>query len=477
MGREHQAVFETQPVFKAILRLALPTMIGQVILVLYNMADTFFIGLTGSDAMLAAVTVSTPAFMFLSAISNLFGVGGASAIARALGKKDRETAGQCASFSFYGCLTGTLIYSLLVGIFLHQMVSLLGGTNALVHRYACMYMRVTVIIGGVCTSMNALLAHLIRSEGRAMHASAGIALGGIFNIILDPVFMFILFTPGNELLGAAVATALSNLLALFYFGIVLLKIRRKTVLSIKWTPAVLRTAIPGEILRIGLPACMMTFCENISFSVMDALTATHGLAFQAGFGVAKKVNMLAHCMVRGISQGVLPLIAYNYAAGKKQRMHSVITASVLLATGLAALCTAASLLFSHPLISLFIHHESPSLNHGMVFLRMLCLGCPFSALAYVLISVFQAVNDSVHSLILALLRKGILDIPLLFVFNRLMPPYGLAWATPAADLACALCAVVLYEVFRKRISPGTAGTSHQVRETVSLRAVNLYRLK
>ena len=302
MGRERQEVFESKPVFMAIFRLAIPTMIGQVILVLYNMADTFFIGLTGSDAMLAAVTVSTPAFMFLSAISNLFGVGGASAIARALGKKDEQTAGQCASFSFYGCLTGTLIYSLLVGIFLHPMVSLLGGTNAIVHRYACMYMRVTVIIGGVCTSMNALLAHLIRSEGRAMHASAGIALGGIFNIILDPVFMFILFTPGNELLGAAVATALSNLLALFYFGIVLLKIRRKTVLSIKWTPAVLRTAIPGEILRIGLPACMMTFCENISFSVMDALTATHGLAFQAGFGVAKKVNMLAHCMVRGISQ-------------------------------------------------------------------------------------------------------------------------------------------------------------------------------
>ncbi|MBQ8093366.1 MAG: hypothetical protein IJ242_07315 [Clostridia bacterium] len=314
MGRERQDIFESMPVFKAIVRLAIPTMIGQIILVLYNMADTFFIGMTGSDAMLAAVTVCTPAFMFLSAISNLFGVGGASAIARALGRRDIKTAHDCSSFSFYGCLVITFIYSLGVLVFLDKMVNLLGGTDPAVHAYARIYMTITVVAGGLFTSMNALLAHLIRSEGRAMHASFGIGLGGILNIILDPLFMFVLFPKGNELMGAATATAVSNGLALCYFIVILLNLRGKTVLSFNWVSSILNSPIPGEIIRLGLPACMMTLCENISFSVMDALTAAHGLSYQAGLGVAKKVNMLAHCIVRGISQGVLPLIAYKYAA-------------------------------------------------------------------------------------------------------------------------------------------------------------------
>lgn len=454
MGRERQRIFETAPVFQAIIRLAIPTMIGQIILVLYNMADTFFIGMTGSDSMLAAVTVSTPAFMFLSAISNLFGVGGASAIARALGRQDRKTANDCSSFSFYGCLVVTFIYSLGVLTFLNQMVDLLGGRDAAVHAYACTYITITVVLGGIFTSMNALLAHLIRSEGRALQASIGIALGGVLNIALDPLFMFVIYPKGNELMGAATATALSNGLALAYFVVVLLGLKGKTVLAFRFSSAVLNTSIPGEILRNGLPACMMTFCENLSFSVMDALTAAHGLTFQAGLGVAKKVNMLAHCIVRGISQGVLPLIAYNYAAGRNKRMHDIIRTSAALAVGMAALCTGVSLIFARSLVSIFIHNASSSLDYGIIYLRILCIGCPFSALAYILISVFQAVNYGGESLILALLRKGILDIPLLFVLNRLFPPFGLAWATPAADIICSITAILLYRHFKRQIELG-----------------------
>ena len=456
MSYERRNIFENVPVLQAIIRLAIPTMIGQIILVLYNMADTFFIGITGSDAMLAAVTVCTPAFMFLSAISNLFGVGGASAIARALGRKDTDCAYDCSAFSFYGCLMVTAIYSLGVLCFLDNMINLLGGSNPEVHQFARVYMTITVVIGGLSTSMNALLAHLIRSEGRAMQASIGIALGGIFNIALYPLFMFVILPKGNELMGAAIATALSNTLALLYFVFILVHIRKQSVLRFRWKSQVLSGPIPGEIIRVGLPACMMTLCENISFSVMDALVAVHGLSYQAGLGVAKKVNMLAHCIVRGISQGVLPLIAYNYAAGQKKRMHDVIRSSLIIAVGMASLCTAISLFGARELISIFIHNASDSLDHGITYLRILCIGCPFSALAYILISVFQAVNFGGESLILALLRKGILDIPLLFVLNRALPPYGLAWATPGADFICAICAITLYELFKKQINRGTA---------------------
>ncbi len=442
-----QELFENSPIFQAILKLALPTMIGQMIVVLYNMADTFYIGLVRNDAMLAAVTVCTPAFMFLSAISNLFGVGGASAIARALGRKDQQSAKKSSSFSFYGCVFVTLAYSLGVGFFLHNMVNLLGGIDAQVHEYACSYMLITVVIGGMATSMNALLAHLIRSEGRAIHASIGVALGGALNILLDPLFMFVIYPAGQELSGAATATALSNLLALLYFVAVLMKNHKKSVLRFRWDISIFSTPLPREILLIGMPACVMTLFENISFSVMDALTAGHGMSYQAGLGVAKKVNMLAHCIVRGLSQGVLPLIAYNYASGNKKRMSESIRISEMLAVSLAGICTLASLVFGKQLVGLFIHHGGASMNHGVMYLRILCLGCPFSALAYVLISVFQATKRGTQSLILALLRKGIVDIPLLFLFNHLFFPYGLAWATPVADILCSFIAMILYYRF------------------------------
>lgn len=440
-------LFESSSVFSAILQLAIPTMIGQIIMVVYNMADTFFIGQTGSDAMIAAATVCMPAFMFLSAISNLFGVGGSSAIARALGRHKNDRARICSSFSFYGCLIVTLLYALGVFLFLDKMVYLLGGHDPEVHAYAKQYMIITVILGSLPASMNALLAHLIRSEGRSLHAAVGVALGGILNILLDPLFMFVLLPKGQEIRGAAIATTLSNVASLLYFTLVIYAGRKKSVLSFKISHEVLKDSIPREILLIGLPACCMTLCENISYAVMDALVAGQGLTYQAGLGVAKKVNMLAHCIVRGISQGVLPLIAYNYASKNSKRMYNALRLSVMLSVIMATLCTIASLLLSRELIGVFIHHASASLDYGSVFLRILCIGGPFSALAYMLISFFQAVERGQQSLILALLRKGILDIPLLFLLNFLFPPFGLAWATPIADIFCSVVAILLFLKF------------------------------
>ena len=216
MKEREKTLFEDVPVLEAIFKLAVPTVVGQIILVLYNMADTFFIGLTGSDAMITAATVCMPAFMFLQAISNLFGVGGASVISRALGARDLQRAKDTASFAFWGCAALTLVYSLGAWLFAGPFVDLLGGSNPLVHDYAVEYLTCTVVIGGLATSLNALLAHLVRSEGRSLQASIGVALGGVMNIALDPLFMFVLLPRGYETLGAAIATALSNAIALVF---------------------------------------------------------------------------------------------------------------------------------------------------------------------------------------------------------------------------------------------------------------------
>ena len=159
---KERALFEESPIIQAIIRLAFPTVIGQIIMVVYNMADTFFIGLTGSDATVTAVTICMPAFMFLSAISNLFGIGGASVISRALGARKMERARDTASFAFWGCLALTLLYTLGVWIFMDLFIDALGGSNAAVHAHARVYLIVTVVLGGIFAAMSTFLSHLVR---------------------------------------------------------------------------------------------------------------------------------------------------------------------------------------------------------------------------------------------------------------------------------------------------------------------------
>ena len=448
-----RALFESSPIQRAILRLALPTVIGQAILVIYNMADTFFIGLTGSDAMVSAVTVCTPAFMFLSAISNLFGVGGSSVISRALGCRLHERAQRASSFAFWGCLLTTLLYALGAFLLLDPFIDALGGSDAAVHAQARSYLTVTVALGGLCTSMSALLAHLVRSEGRSTQASVGIVLGGLLNIALDPLFMFVLLPRGQEILGAAIATTLSNLISLLYFALLMGRTRSRSVLRVAPVPGMLTQGIPFAVLSCGLPACLMTLLENISYAVLDHLMALSGVAMQAGLGVAKKVNMLAHSIVRGMAQGVLPLISYNYASGNHVRMRRAATLSMLISVALASLCMAVCLTFSEPLIALFIPHGTQSVHCGARFLRILCIGGPFSACAYAIISFFQAVGCGLRSFVLAILRKGLLDIPLMFLLRCFSPVYGIVMATPIADIVCCAAAALMYISFLRMLHP------------------------
>ena len=440
-------IFEKMPVNRSILTLALPAVAGQIILVIYNMADTFFVGLTGSDVMISTVTVCMPAFMFLSAIANLFGVGGASLISRSLGDKDREKAKKTSAFALLGCAAVSFLYSLFTVVCRDGFVNFLGGTEQQVHKLACVYIMCTVTIGGMVTSLATLFSHLLRSEGRSLEASVGIAMGGILNIGLDPLFMFVILPEGNEVLGAAIATALSNLISLIYFIVLLLRSRKDTVLKFRPTRGMFGSGIPGGVLSAGLPACLMTLCENISFAVLDRFMAISGIAAQAGMGVAKKVNMLAHCTVRGVAQGVLPLIGYNYASGDHRRMYSAMIRSTIIAVALAGLWMGMCIIFDKALIGIFIHGSIDSALYGEKFLRILCLGAPFSACAYTCITFFQATGKGTRSVLLALFRKGILDIPLMFVLNRTVPFFGCVWATPITDLMCCILAIILYALF------------------------------
>ncbi len=444
-------IFEELPVGSAVVKLALPAVASQIILVIYNMADAYFVGLTDSDAMLTAVTICMPAFMFLSAIANLFGVGGSSAVSRALGRKEADHARLSSAFSFWGCFCVAIIYMLGAILMKDSFIDALGGTHRDVHVYASGYMSYAVIMGAVPTALASFFAHMIRSEGRSFEASVGIMLGGVLNMLLDPLFMFVILPRGMEATGAAAATMLSNIISLCYYIVLMRRRRRVSVLSFVPDAAMLRDGIPGEVISVGLPACLMTLCENISYAVLDKLMSLAGLSMQAGIGVAKKVNMLAHSIARGISQGVLPLIAYNYASKNYGRMKKTILISEITEVSIALLCALISLSFAPQLIGIFIDSGVASHGYGVSFLRILCLGGPFSACAYGFISFFQATGHAFTSLMLALMRKGILDIPLMFILRRVKPVFGIVWATPIADMLCCVTAIFFFVVFLRKI--------------------------
>ena len=447
---KREALFSSAPVWKAVAHLALPTIVSQVILVLYNMADTFFIGQNGTDAMITAAAVCMPAFMILSAVSNLFGIGAVGAISRANGAGNPEKAREASSFAFWGCFAASTLYGFLCFVFRDPYINLLGGSSCAVHDFAAGYLFWTVTAGGIVTAENTLMGHLMRAEGRSLAASVGISLGGVLNILLDPLFIFVIFPHGQEVKAAALATLLSNLCAFLYFLIVhfVVKTRGETRLTLKIRKAARDTI--REVLTTGAPACLMTFCENLSYAILDNLMARNGVPAQAGIGVAKKINMLAHCIVRGMSQGVLPLIGFTYSAGMRKRMRSAVRISAGGSIVLALLCTAVSFVFAMPLVRLFNQNGGESIVFGAEFLRILCLGGSFSAWAYACISIFQGVGRSKSSLALALMRKGALDIPLMFLLRLVSPVYGIVAATPAADMVVCLAAALLYVRFVRR---------------------------
>ena len=475
LDEKKRQLFENASVLKAILSLAIPSIIGQLILVIYNMTDTFFIGQASklidpalSSELVAGVTICMPVYMIISAISNLFGIGAASVISRSLGKNNPWRAKNSSRFAFWGCLFSTAIYCLLVLAVSGPISMFLSGNAPETAAFAREYILYCVVIFGIPTALNTLFSHLIRAQGKSFHASIGIAIGGLLNCALDPLFMFVLFPIEKAAMAAAIATGVANTIALLYYVILFIATRKSLVISLKFSTKAFSENIPGEVLKIGAPAALMTLCENISYMILDNLVGTvilakgateaalqESAAALAGIGVAKKINMLAHSVVRGMTQGVLPLIGYNKSSGNRKRMASIVYVSGMISLAIATICMVASLIWARSFSQVFVHEEA-SIARASEFLRILCIGAPFSALAYTVISFFQAVGKAWRSLILALLRKGILDIPLMYIFYAVAVygnnPYGpelIVWATPIADIICSIVAMILFFYYLK----------------------------
>lgn len=439
-------LFERTPVPKALATLAIPTIISQLISMIYNLADTFYIGLANDPSQTAASSVAFTLMFMLNCIPNLFGVGAGSLISRLLGEKKDKDAGGVASFAFYCTLIVTAIYSAAVLVFMNQMLNFLGATSSSL-PYAQQYAFWVVVIGGIPAALSMTMSHLLRSEGYASKASFGLGLGGVMNIILDPVFMFLVFEPGNEIKGAAIATMLSNVITLVYYVAIYFKIRKKTVLSLSPRKALIPKRLVVPVLAVGIPSALGSFLACVSNIVINNLASSYSTLYGdvpvASIGIAKKIDMLPMNVGFGLCQGMMPLVAYNFASGDHKRMREFSRVTRTAAMVFAAACIILFQLLATQICAIFNGHAE-TVAMSTDFLRILCLSVPFMLFNLQISFSFQAMGMGKQSLILSSLRQGVINIPLLFVMNHFFGLYGIVWTQLISDIITGIISYAVY---------------------------------
>lgn len=434
-------LFETMPIPSAVSRMCVPMVVTSLVTVVYNMADTYFVGLLGDPVQSAAVTLAYPVVLAFNAMNNLFGVGSSSLVSRSLGQGNTEQARNASAFGFWGAVFGGLLYSLVCTVFQAPLLDLLGA-DASTRQATMEYMYWVVTWGAAPTILNVVQGQLVRSEGSAVHASIGTMSGCILNIVLDPIFIL----PWGLNMGAAgagLATFISNCVACLYFIVLAWTKHGRTVVSMDlrrlrhMPPAVMK-----NVLAVGVPAAIQNLLNVVGNTILNNFTAAYGAVAVAAMGVSTRLIQIAQQISMGIAQGAMPLISYNYASRDYRRMKGIIRFDMMVDLAAMAAMTAGYWIFAGPLVRLFLNNAEV-VAYGSVFLRGACLAIPFLAVDFTCVFTFQSVGMGGTTLVLALCRKLLLEIPLLFALNWAFPLYGLPYAQPVTEVVLALLGLAL----------------------------------
>jgi len=440
-------IFEKLPVRQAVIKQIIPSIASQAIAIIYNLADTYFVGQLNQPPQSAAVAVSASAFLMLTAISNLFGVGGASLIARKLGLKQEEDAAKISSMCIWSGLGLSVVFSLLFALFAEPILELCGA-NSEVMPYALGYTKWLIVFGGPFAVLSTLMANLVRSEGSALHASLGLSMGGLLNIILDPIFVLPQFL-GMGAEGAGLATGISNLASAGYFIIYLIAKKKTSVLSAKPQHLVYIKQFMGKVLSVGFPSALQFALTVVAVAAQSNFVSHYDTEAIAALGIVKKLDMLPIYFSIGVANGLLPFLAYNYAAGNDERRRKAFRFGCTIAVSFSLICVVAFEIFA-PELTGFLIDDPKTVEHGAAFLRRMVLAMPLMSLCYPMIIQFQAMGKVKESLITSVLRKGVIDIPLLFIMEALGGLMGIMWVQPIVDcISLTVASILLYFVNKK----------------------------
>lgn len=435
MTEKQEKIFNSGNVWNAIITMAVPAMVSMLVMILYNMADMFFVGRTGDTAQVAAVSVVGPVFTLIMAAGSMLGGGGCALIAKTLGQQDEEAVKLYSSLCCWGSVVIGFLFTAVVLIFRTPLLYFLG-TNTDIWSYAKTYLTI-LALGAPIMIFTSTFNNILRSEGAVKEAMAGNLIATVTNIILDPLFILVL---GYGVGGAAFATVLGNLAGGCYLIFYLRT--HKTALTVSPRYAVKNPAAIGRIIAIGLPNATSSTLVGVANAFANQLLVQYGTAAVAAMAAAGKSTMVISMIQMGICLGVQPLMAYNYGAQNLARLKEILVKLTGLTVVIGSMITLVCLFNGQWIASLFLK-DTAALELGQRMISLLVISGPFLGLFYIGSNFLQASGNALLAVVVSLLRQGIFLIPLLFVMNHFFGVTGNIWAHVVADTLAAAAAVLL----------------------------------
>lgn len=433
-------VFEEKNASKAILRVGLPAMLGQLTTLIYNIADTFFVSLTKEPAMIAAVTLCTPILLIIMSIASIFGMGGNSVIARLLGENDTKRVRRTLNFCVYAMAIAGIVI-LLIGVVFMQPIASLSGADAENMAYTCDYLRY-IFLGAPFIILSNGAVHLFRSIGFIKESTIGLALGNSVNIVFD--FLFIVVW-GWGTAGAALATSFGFFCSTVYYLVCLIRAQRKANPLIQLSPKQFApdSRMVAQVVTIGIPGALITVLLSVSNIVLNNFIGIYGSDAVAAYGIAYKLDMVPIMLSVGLAQGVAPLVGYHFGAGRRDQMARLMRTATLYAILLGAVFLATFCLLGAQLASIFLHDEALIRQAGH-FITVLGLSAPMVGIINTVTSYFQALGAALKSLAITMMRNAVLFIPAVILLNHFWQLSGVIAAQPIVETILAVVCIIMY---------------------------------
>jgi putative MATE family efflux protein len=444
---------EKAPVLTSLVRLAVPTVLGILVQLVYNITDTYFIGLLDDYRQIAAVSLTMPVMLVSGALSHIFSAGAPSYISRLLGRKEYDEVKKTASFAFYTTVLMGIVITAITLVFLNPVVRFIGAnddTFSFTRDYLSIILFFSVIGMGGGT-----LQGLLRSEGAAKLASIGMVIGAVSNMLLDPLFILVF---GMGIKGAAAATVIGNALSFLFF--ILLLCRKNNQVSI--APKYYRPnrVMVKEVLAIGVPSSLSMVILSFSTVIYNTLAAGYGTYVVAGMGIMVKAQMMAVMIIMGISMGMQPFIGFNYGAQNFKRLFSGLRASIAAGTVICILFTVLFAVGARWFVRQF-SSDAQVIGIGARMMRLAIIGLPFMSLQMTVMTYLQATGQALKAMIVNLSRQCLVLIPVILLLNYFFKLDGFLIAQPVSDLATTLLSLFL-------VLPGILKLRCQSKGNVSL---------
>lgn len=430
-------LFERSSIKKAYFTLAMPVVLSSAVIIIYNLVDTFFVSKTQNPDLVAGVSQGAPVFSLLIAIGDIFGLGGSSLISRLFGEKRDHEARLASGYCFYVSIIVGILMTIIMVAFQTPILHLLGATTA-TWQYAREYYLV-IAFGAPFIVFGLTPTNILRTEGLAVQSMTASMVGTIFNIILNPIFIF---PCGLGAAGSALATVVSNIIGDVLMIYYLNTKSQKLTTSIHETR--LSPTLQKEIYSIGIPASITNIMVMFSMALTNRYLIAYGSTSVAAMGIANKINTIIFMVMVGFAFGAQPLIGYTYGAKNQKRFNEAVRFDILVVVVFGVVATLLMMLAAPLIIRLFMQDQTV-ISEGTTMIRWLASSTTLGGCILVFTTMFQSMGKAVPAFWLSVSRQGLIFLVCIVILHHLFSYWGIVSAQAASDVLTLMLAVLMWQ--------------------------------